>query len=62
MKNEYTKLDDFLIYAICFMLGAITYFIFPRDTNIPPPNSTLTGITDHNGYICIETKEGKCDY
>lgn len=61
MNNEYTKLDDFLIHAICFVLGAITYFIFPRDINSLPANAKVTGITDHNGYICMETKEGKCN-
>lgn len=57
MNNEYTKLDDFLIYAICFMLGAITFLIFPRDYSAPmgpiaSPTKTILDQTTVNGVTC----------
>ena len=48
MRSEYEKLDDFLIYAICFILGAITYLIFPKDYTAPvgPPTAPTRTILE----------------
>lgn len=57
MNNDYEKLEDFLIYAICFVLGAITFFIFPKDyaTPVGPPTTptrTIVEQTTVNGMTC----------
>jgi hypothetical protein len=62
-----SDLDRFLVCAICFMFGSITYLIFPRDISIPDARELAENKThfikfvDVNGYICIKTNHPKED-
>ena len=62
-----SELDRFLVCAICFMFGAITYLVFPRDVNVPDAREFVeTGthfvkVTDDKGYICLRSNHPKED-
>lgn len=61
------KVGNIFIYFVFFVLGAILYFVFPRDINVADAreliqtNAHFIGISDHNGYICLESNHPEAD-